>query len=144
MGAASRLTKALDAALGVKATAQAGRPLYDARAAVLLLLMGRVLADPAALAALEGGEGAGTGAGAPAGLPSPFFVGLLSEHDSRLRHYAAAFVLRQLLTTRPTTYRRALRAVVSRAQQANDEKLLQSPYLQVRAMLDMRLIELAA
>ena len=120
--AAVRLTKALDAALGVKCTVQAGRPLYDARAAILLLLMGRVLADPSALQQLEDGGGrvAGDGRGR-GGDGGSFFASLLNEHDSRLRHYAAAFVLRQLLVNRPAAYRRALRAVVARAQQVRPQ-----------------------
>eukprot|EP00887_Chlorella_sp_A99_P002375 scaffold10.g2375.t1 len=134
---AGRLTKALDAALGVKGTAQAGRPLYDARAAVLLLLMGRVLDDPEALSQLD--EACARGGGGGGGGWPAFFAGLLGEHDVRLRHAAAAFVLRALA---PGALRRGLRAVVKRAQQANDEKLLQNPYLQVRAMLDLREIDL--
>ncbi|KAL4440437.1 hypothetical protein ABPG75_003438 [Micractinium tetrahymenae] len=124
---ASRLTKAADAALGVKAAVQAGRPLWDGRAAVLLLLMARCAADAAALRALGG---------------TAFFSGLLAEPDVRVRHYASVFVLRQLMLQQPLQYRRALRGVVARAQSANDEKLLANPYLQLRAMLDLGRIQL--
>ena len=37
--------------------------------------------------------------------------------------------------------RLALRAVVSRAQSANDEQLLSNPSLQLRTMMDARLID---
>lgn len=124
---ASRLTKAADAALSLKAAVQAGRPLWDARAAVLLLLMARCAADAAALRALGG---------------TPFFSGLLGEPDVRVRHYAAVFVLRQLMLQQPLQYRRALRGVVARAQSANDEKLLANPYLQLRAMLELGRVQL--
>jgi len=69
---------------------QADRPLWDARAAVLLLLMGRCAADAAALRVLGG---------------TPFFSGLLSEPDVRVRHYASVFVLRQLMLQQPQQYR---------------------------------------
>lgn len=87
---ASRLTKAADAALGVKGAVQGDRPLWDARAAVLLLLMARCAGDAAALRALGG---------------AAFFSGLLGEADARVRHYAAVFVLRQLMLLQPQQYR---------------------------------------
>ncbi|PRW39232.1 hypothetical protein C2E21_7090 [Chlorella sorokiniana] len=126
---AARLARAADAALGVKAGVQADQPLWDARAAVLLLLMARCAADAAALRAL-GGAG--------------FFSALLSEADARVRHYAAVFVLRQLMLRQPQQYRRALRGVVARAQAANDERLLASPYLQLKAMLGLGSVHLDA
>ncbi|KAL4856367.1 hypothetical protein ACK3TF_003171 [Chlorella vulgaris] len=124
---AARLTQAADEALGVKATVQADRPLWDSRASVLLLLMGRCAHDSGALRALGG---------------AAFFTSLLSEPDVRVRHYAAVFVLRQLMLQQPLQYRRALRGVVTRAQSANDEKLLSNPYLQLRAMLDLGRVQL--
>lgn len=57
---------------------------------MLLLLMARCAADAGALSAL-GGAG--------------FFSALLSEADARVRHYAAVFVLRQLMLTQPQQYR---------------------------------------
>jgi hypothetical protein len=57
---------------------------------VLLLLMGRCASDAAALQALGG---------------VAFFSGLLSEPDARVRHYAAVFVLRQLMLQQPQQYR---------------------------------------
>ncbi|PSC72009.1 hypothetical protein C2E20_4726 [Micractinium conductrix] len=124
---ASRLTRAADAALGFKATVQADQPLWDARAAVLLLLMARCACDSGALGALGG---------------TAFFCGLLSEPDIRVRHYASVFVLRQLMLQQPLQYRRALRGVVARAQSANDERLLANPHLQLRGMLDLGRVQL--
>lgn len=40
--------------------------------------------------------------------------------------------------------RRALRGVVARAQAANDERLLASPYLQLKAMLGLGSVQLDA
>ncbi|GAB4814014.1 hypothetical protein N2152v2_001060 [Parachlorella kessleri] len=119
--AAGRLMRAADAAMGAKATVQTDRALWDARAAMLLLLMGRCMKDEAAMELVGG--------------PS-FFAGLLHEGDQRIRHYASIFVLRQLMLSRPQQYRRALRQVILRAQQSNDERLLANPYLQVKAMMD--------
>lgn len=127
-GVGAGLVRAAAAALGARATLQAGRPLWDARAAALLLLMGRCMHDGAAMDAIGGGA---------------FFAGLLADSDPRVRHYASGFVLRLLMARRPAAYRRALRAVVARAQQANDERLLSSPALQVQTMLDLALVDLA-
>ena len=45
----------------------------------------------------------------------------------------------------PSRYcRRALRGVVARAQAANDERLLASPYLQLKAMLGLGSVHLDA
>ncbi len=96
---------------------------------VLHLLMGRCCADASALASIGG---------------NAFFVDLLTEADPRVRYYAALFVLRSLVTGQPQAYRRALRQVAARAQQANDERLLCNPYLQVKAMLEQQLVDLRA
>ena len=72
------------------AAPQADRPLWDARAAVLLLLMARAAGDGGALAALGG---------------AAFFTGLLGEADARVRHYASVFVLRELQLQHPLQYR---------------------------------------
>lgn len=69
---------------------QADRPLWDARAAALLLLMARAAGDGAALRALGGAS---------------FFTGLLGEPDARVRHYASVFVLRELQLQHPLQYR---------------------------------------
>lgn len=52
--------------------------------------MARCAADAAALRALGG---------------TSFFSGLLGEPDVRVRHYAAVFVLRQLMLQQPLQYR---------------------------------------
>lgn len=104
----------------------AQRPLWDARAAVLLLLMARCGQDDSALAEIGGGS---------------FFAGLLDERDARLRNYSAFFVLRGLMHRQPQKYRAALKLVAARAQQAGDERLIRSPFLQLQAMLEQNLIE---
>ncbi|KFM25843.1 hypothetical protein F751_1457 [Auxenochlorella protothecoides] len=106
----------------------AERPLNDARAAVLLLLMGRCIAVPEDMAAVGG----------PA-----FFAGLLQEGDPRIRRSASIFVLRHLMATRRGEYQRALRQVLARAQQANEESMVTDPYQQMKAILDMQLVDLS-
>jgi hypothetical protein len=69
---------------------QVDRPLWDARAALLLLLMGRCLADADAMRLIGG---------------AAFFVALLRDEDVRVRHYSSVFVLRQLMVRRPGQYR---------------------------------------
>ncbi|KAL6778871.1 hypothetical protein ACKKBF_B04265 [Auxenochlorella protothecoides x Auxenochlorella symbiontica] len=126
--AARRASRVADAALGAKAAVQAERPLNDARAAVLLLLMGRCIAVPEDMAAVGG----------PA-----FFAGLLQEGDPRIRRSASIFVLRHLMATRRGEYQRALRQVLARAQQANEESMVTDPYQQMKAILDMQLVDLS-
>lgn len=102
--------------------------LEDMRVALVLLLIARCSSAPTALQE-AGGEA--------------LFTELLNDRDARVRYHASVLVQKRLMTLKPQQYRKALRHLTQQAQQQNDEKLLQNPYLQVSTMLDMRLIDFA-
>ncbi|KAL6839292.1 hypothetical protein ACP4OV_030964 [Aristida adscensionis] len=115
-----------DIALGI-AVGSTGRgnlpgATSDIRAALLLLLIGKCTADQEALKEVEGNE---------------FFRGLLDDTDSRVAYYSAAFLLKRMMTEEPETYQRMLQSLISKAQQCNNEKLLENPYLQMRGILQL-------
>ncbi|KAF2954554.1 hypothetical protein DAI22_01g491700 [Oryza sativa Japonica Group] len=115
-----------DIALGI-AVGSTGRgnlpgATSDIRAALLLLLIGKCTADQEALKEVEGNE---------------FFRGLLDDTDSRVAYYSAAFLLKRMMTEEPDTYQRMLQSLISKAQQCNNEKLLENPYLQMRGILQL-------
>jgi hypothetical protein len=132
------------------AAVQAGRPAWDARAAVLTLLLGRCAGEEAGagLGASAGSSGSGSlragqaaaeqAAAGAAALDAAFLADLLDAPDPRVRHVASAFALQQLLRRRPGAHRRGVREVVARAQRSDDEHLLCSPHAQLRAMLELR------
>ena len=100
----------------------------DTRAALVLLLIARCNMEQTALQQ-AGGEA--------------LFATLLKDADARVRYHASMFVQQRLVAAKADQYRRALRQLTQQAQQINDEKLLRNPYLQISAMLDMRLIDLS-
>lgn len=102
--------------------------LEDVRAALVLLLIARCTLKQTALQE-AGGEA--------------LFAELLKDRDARVRYHASVFVQRRLVELKAQQYRKALRQLTQQAQQQNDEKLLQNPYLQVSTMLEMRLIDFA-
>ncbi|CAO2172908.1 unnamed protein product [Urochloa humidicola] len=115
-----------DIALGI-AVGSTGRgnlpgATSDIRAALLLLLIGKCTADQEALKEVEGKE---------------FFRGLLDDTDSRVAYYSAAFLLKRMMTEEPEIYQRMLQSLISKAQQCNNEKLLENPYLQMRGILQL-------
>ncbi|XP_062208222.1 uncharacterized protein LOC133909697 isoform X2 [Phragmites australis] len=115
-----------DIALGI-AVGSTGRgnlpgATSDIRAALLLLLLGKCTADQEALKEVEGNE---------------FFRGLLDDTDSRVAYYSAAFLLKRMMTEEPEIYQRMLQSLISKAQQCNNEKLLENPYLQMRGILQL-------
>ncbi|CAM0885577.1 unnamed protein product [Alopecurus aequalis] len=115
-----------DIALGI-AVGSTGRgnipgATSDIRAALLLLLIGKCTADQEALTEVEGNE---------------FFRGLLDDTDSRVAYYSAAFLLKRMMTEEPEIYQRMLQSLISKAQQCNNEKLLENPYLQMRGILQL-------
>ena len=101
--------------------------VQDTRAALVLLLIARCNMERTALQQ-AGGEA--------------LFTELLRDADARVRYHASLFVQQRLVATKADQYRRALRHLTQQAQQANDEKLLRNPYLQISTMLEMRLIDL--
>ncbi|XP_074564461.1 LOW QUALITY PROTEIN: uncharacterized protein LOC141820987 [Curcuma longa] len=115
-----------DVALGVAVGSNGGGNIpgatSDIRAALLLLLIGKCTADQGALSEIEGKE---------------FFRGLLDDMDSRVAYYSAAFLLKRMMTEEPETYQRMLKSLIFKAQQSNNEKLLENPYLQMRGILQL-------
>ncbi|XP_074567956.1 uncharacterized protein LOC141824545 isoform X1 [Curcuma longa] len=115
-----------DIALGVAVGSKGGGNIpgatSDIRATLLLLLIGKCTADQGALLEIEGKE---------------FFRGLMDDMDSRVAYYSAAFLLKRMMTEEPETYQRMLQSLIFKAQQSNNEKLLENPYLQMRGILQL-------
>ncbi|XP_042512090.1 uncharacterized protein LOC122087145 isoform X2 [Macadamia integrifolia] len=113
---------ALGVAVGSKGRGNLPGATSDIRAALLLLLIGKCTADPAAFLEVEGEQ---------------FFRELLDDTDSRVAYYSSAFLLKRMMTEEPEKYQRALQSLIFRAQQNNNEKLLENPYLQMRGILKL-------
>ncbi|XP_042476064.1 uncharacterized protein LOC122057826 isoform X2 [Macadamia integrifolia] len=113
---------ALGVAVGSKGRGNLPGATSDIRAALLLLLIGKCTADPAAFLEVGGEE---------------FFRELLDDTDSRVAYYSSAFLLKRMMTEEPEKYQRMLQSLVFRAQQSNNEKLLENPYLQMRGILKL-------
>ncbi|KAJ3676445.1 hypothetical protein LUZ60_003857 [Juncus effusus] len=94
----------------------------DIRAALLFLLIGKCNEDPDAFLEVEGNE---------------FFRGLLDDMDSRVAYYSSTFLLKRMMTEEPELYQRMLQVLIYKAQQSNNEKLLENPYLQMRGILQL-------
>ncbi|GMH33520.1 hypothetical protein BSKO_01354 [Bryopsis sp. KO-2023] len=67
--------------------------------------------------------------------------GLLKDSDVRVRYFASRHLLKQFMQQKPDDCRRALRQFVAQAQQINDERLVDNPYLQVGHILDTCITE---
>ncbi|XP_043718502.1 uncharacterized protein LOC122666550 [Telopea speciosissima] len=113
---------ALGVAVGSKGRGNVPGATSDIRAALLLLLIGKCTADPAAFLEVGGEE---------------FFRELLDDTDSRVAYYSSAFLLKRMMTEEPEKYQRVLQSLIFRAQQNNNEKLLENPYLQMRGILKL-------
>ncbi|KAK6933209.1 hypothetical protein RJ641_036103 [Dillenia turbinata] len=101
----------LGVAVGSKGRGNLPGASSDIRAALLLLLIGKCTAEPAAFQEVGGEE---------------FFRELLDDTDSR-----------RMMTEEPEKYKRILQNLVFRAQQSNNEKLLENPYLQMRGIIQL-------
>ncbi|CAN4101441.1 unnamed protein product [Withania somnifera] len=113
---------ALGVSVGSKGRGNVPGSTSDIRATLLLLLIGKCTADPAAFKEVGGEE---------------FFRELLDDTDSRVAYYSSMFLLKRMMTEEPENYQRMLHNLVSRAQQSNNEKLLENPYLQMRGLLHL-------
>ncbi|PON56571.1 Armadillo-type fold containing protein, partial [Parasponia andersonii] len=115
---------ALGIAVGSKGRGNLPGATSDIRSALLLLLIGKCTADSAAFQDVGGEE---------------FFRELLDDTDSRVAYYSSAFLLkaRRMMTEKPEKYQQMLQNLVVRAQQSNNEKLLENPYLQMRGILQL-------
>ncbi|XP_050385714.1 uncharacterized protein LOC126802181 isoform X1 [Argentina anserina] len=113
---------ALGIAVGSKGRGNLPGATSDIRATLLLLLIGKCTADPTAFQEVGGEE---------------FFRELLDDTDSRVAYYSSAFLLKRMMTEKPEKYQHMLQNLVVRAQQSNNEKLLENPYLQMRGILQL-------
>ncbi|XP_009347438.2 uncharacterized protein LOC103939111 isoform X2 [Pyrus x bretschneideri] len=113
---------ALGIAVGSKGRGNLPGATSDIRATLLLLLIGKCTADPATFQEVGGEE---------------FFRELLDDTDSRVAYYSSAFLLKRMMSEKPEKYQHMLQNLVVRAQQSNNEKLLENPYLQIRGILQL-------
>ncbi|XVF83622.1 hypothetical protein PTKIN_Ptkin16aG0504400 [Pterospermum kingtungense] len=113
---------ALSIAVGSKGRGNLPGATSDIRAALLLLLIGKCTADPTALKDVGGEE---------------FFRRLLDDTDSRVAYYASSFLLKRMMTDEREKYKYMLQKLVFKAQQSNNEKLLENPYLQMRGIFQL-------
>ncbi|XP_059628165.1 uncharacterized protein LOC132270969 [Cornus florida] len=113
---------ALGVSVGSKGRGNLPGATSDIRATLLLLLIGKCTADPAAFQEVGGED---------------FFRELLDDTDSRVAYYSSTFLLKRMMTEEPESYQRMLQSLVFRAQQSNNEKLLENPYLQMRGILQL-------
>ncbi|KAL6123737.1 hypothetical protein ACLB2K_076255 [Fragaria x ananassa] len=113
---------ALGIAVGSKGRGNLPGATSDIRSSLLLLLIGKCTADPTAFQDVGGEE---------------CFRGLLDDTDSRVAYYSSAFLLKRMMTEKPEKYQHMLQNLVVRAQQSNNEKLLENPYLQMRGILQL-------
>ncbi|KAJ0977049.1 hypothetical protein J5N97_012523 [Dioscorea zingiberensis] len=111
----------LGVAVGSKGMGNLPGATSDIRAALLLLLICKCTSDPTVLSEVEGEE---------------FFRGLLDDPDSRVAYYSSAFLLKRM-TEESDKYQRMLESLIYKAQQSNNKKLLENPYLQMRGILQL-------
>ncbi|XP_024176932.1 uncharacterized protein LOC112182650 isoform X1 [Rosa chinensis] len=117
---------ALGIAVGSKGRGNLPGATSDIRATLLLLLIGKCTADPTAFQEVGGEE-----------FFRKQFRELLDDTDSRVAYYSSAFLLKRMMTEKPEKYQHMLQNLVVRAQQSNNEKLLENPYLQMRGILQL-------
>ncbi|KNA10940.1 hypothetical protein SOVF_139590 [Spinacia oleracea] len=113
---------ALGVSVGSKGRGNLPGATSDIRAALLLLLIAKCTADSDAFQEVDGED---------------FFRQLLDDTDSRVAYYSSAFLLKRMMTADFDNYQRRLQQLVFRAQQSNNEKLLENPYLQMRGILQL-------
>ncbi|KAK5795359.1 uncharacterized protein LOC108463909 [Gossypium arboreum] len=113
---------ALGVAVGSKGRGNLPGATSDIRATLLLLLVGKCTADPTAFQEVGGEE---------------FFRELLDDTDSRVAYYSSAFLLKRMMTEKPEKYQHMLQKLIYKAQQSNNEKLLENPYLQMRGIFQL-------
>ncbi|CAH8361963.1 unnamed protein product [Eruca vesicaria subsp. sativa] len=113
---------ALGVAVGSKGRGNIPGATSDIRATLLLLLIGKCTADAVAFQEVDGEE---------------FFRELLDDTDSRVAYYSSAFLLKRMMTEEAEKYQNMLQKLVFKAQQSNNEKLLENPYLQMCGILQL-------
>lgn len=114
-----------------QAAVQAGKPFWDSRLAIFILLVD-------SFTMTEKNQ-----YNHPL-LKTPGYVqALLRDPDARVRHHACSFILNRFCQQDKDGYIKALATIVSRAQQSNDDRLLRDPESQVNKMLEMRLFDMS-
>lgn len=67
---------------------------------------------------------------------------LIRDPDVRVRQHACTFILKRFCDIDREGYIKATRTMVSRAQQANDARILRDPEIQLNKIMEMRLFDL--
>ncbi|KAG9160798.1 hypothetical protein Leryth_008636 [Lithospermum erythrorhizon] len=109
---------ALGVSVGSKGRGNLPGATSDIRATLLLLLIGKCTADRASFKEVGGEQ---------------FF----RYETSALVQYVSGFWFLRMMTEEPESYQRMLQNLVAKAQQSNNEKLLENPYLQMRGLLQL-------
>jgi hypothetical protein len=102
----------------------AGKPLWDARLALLILLLSShsiAVENRHKHPLLEDAE---------------YLQALIRDPDLRVRHHACAFMLERFRDSDPEGFIKATRSIVSQAQQTGDETLLTDPEARLNKILD--------
>lgn len=113
---------ALGVAVGSRGRGRTPGGTSDVRTALLALLIGKCSVQQTAFDEVGGEE---------------FFRSLLDDMDARVAYYTASFLMKRMMTEEPEKYQRVLHSLVFRAQQSNNEKLLENPYLQMCGILQL-------
>ena len=111
------------------AAIQGGRPFWDARLAILILFISSYTATDRhrhSHPILQRG----------------YFHKLLKDSDVRVRHHISLFILRRFSHQMSSQYIKAMKSLVSQAQQANDDQLLRNPEASLNKLMEMRLLDL--
>ncbi len=114
-----------------QAAVQAGKPFWDSRLAIFLLLV-----DSFRLTEKNQYNH-------PLLKSSGYLHALLRDPDDRVRHHVCSFILSRFCQQDRMGYVNALATIVSRAQKSNDDRLIRDPETQVNKMLEMRLFDMS-
>ena len=106
----------------------AGKPFWDARLAVFILLV------------FSYTETEKNRHNHPLLKSASYAQSLVRDPDLRVRHHACAFVLHRFCESNEGGFIKATRTIISRAQQSDDESLFMDPELRVRKMMDLNLV----
>ena len=106
----------------------AGKPFWDARLAIFILLVSSYTQTEK------------NRHNHPLLKSASYAQSLIRDPDLRVRHHACAFLLHRFSEQNRAGFIKATRAIVSRAQQSDDESLLLDPEMRVRKMLDLNMI----
>ena len=106
----------------------AGKPFWDARLAVFILLV------------FSCTQTEKNRHNHPLLKSASYAQSLVRDPDLRVRHHACAFLLHRFGEVNEGGFIKATKTIISRAQQSDDESLLIDPELRVRKMMDLNII----